>query len=324
MTSAGEIVAHIEQLIDAGAHVDEMSNEVHRLLTIAPKSLGSSYEPRISLYRATKHHRSIPTRIDDLWYPPVEKTTFGRANRPGSPMFYCSSDPACVFLEIGASIGNLTVSAKWVTTRPMLLHDLGYTEQVMQRAGSRRSLPEHHASFHQSVLDDAARAVRDFIALAFTEPSPRNYHLTTALAEVFLRADEFAGILYPAVSKAANVDNLALRPSFVRDGLRLETAQVVIVDEITADFRVGGRVLADLQNVDAAGNLTWSFRDVGDTIPSGGAQAVHVGQTLRAQTPGLIEVLGTRYRVEVGYTIEVRDDALVVRDVKGTVVPPIS
>jgi hypothetical protein len=217
------------------------------------------------------------------------------------------------------------VLAKWVTLAPMLLHDLGYTEQVLTRAGSRRVLPENHRAFYEACLDDHGRAIRDFVALAFTEPSAVNYSRTAAIAEFHLRADEFSGLLYPAVSKAANVDNLALRPAFVRDGLQLATAQLVVIDQVGDNGSVGGVVLADLSSVEADGRLRWTFREAGSPVPPGGSYAFRARQCLRSQSPGEILVEGKRYRIDAGYSIEATEaGAVTIRDLRGEPVEPLS
>jgi hypothetical protein len=318
-----EIIARIERLVADGADVDQFIDHVHGLVSVSPVSLGSTYQPGTPLYRATKHHRSVPGAVKDLWHPPVEKAALSRANRKGEPIFYCSSDPNCAFREIGASVGQLVVHAKWVTTAPMLLHDLGYTAQVFARAGSRRELPERHRTFYESTLDQKGRTVRDYLALAFTEPTSIKYALTTAIAEVHLRADEFSGLLYPAVSKATNVDNLALRPEFLRGGLRLETAQLVRIDQVTGDGSTEGEIICDLKDVSADGTLNWSFRQVGTSVPPGGAHAVRIGDRIRVQTPGEIQVEGKRYRVDTGFLLQIIESGVIVRDLQGGIVEPL-
>jgi hypothetical protein len=206
----------------------------------------------------------------------------------------------------------------------MLLHDLGYTAQVLSRAGSRRALPENHRAFYEANLNKQGKMIRDFLALAFTEPTAANCSLTTAIAEFHLRGDQFSGILYPAVSKAANVDNLALRPPFVRDSLKLVTAQLVNIDQVDEDGSIEGVVLADLSSVESDGTLRWTFQEVGAQVPPGGGYAFRAGESLRAQSAGEIEVEGKRYRIDTGYSIESTESGEVtVRDLRGEVVEPL-
>lgn len=317
------IIESIKKLVREGADVDAFLAKLHELVAAAPMSMASTHLPGVELYRATKHHRVVPQFIHELWHPPVDIASLGRANRSGVPMFYCSSDPNCAFQEIGVEVGQLVVHAQWVTLTPMLLHDIGYSQQVLTRAGSGRELPEIHRAFYDGKLDDKGRMIRDFLALAFTEATAVYYPLTAAVAEFHLQADELSGLLYPAVSKATNVDNLALRPNFVRNNLTLRTAQLVEIDEIGEDASIEGVVIAELSSVDTIGSLQWNFRVAGDPVPPGGSQHFHAGQRLRAQSDGEIEVEGKTYRIEAGYSIEATcDGGVIIRNLRGELVEP--
>jgi hypothetical protein len=316
------LLSDIQRLTAANADIEDLKDSLHKLLSLGPFSLSSVFDPGLTLYRATNHHTSIPSRIQDLWYPPANRVTaWSRANRPYSAMFYCSSAPTGAFQEVGAKPGTFLVLSTWVSTRRLLLHDLGFTDQVLARAGARRALPDHHRDFYETVLDTPGRKVRDFIALAFTDPTPDHYVLTTAIVEVHLRADELAGILYPSVARTADVDNVALRPGAVRDGLRLTDAKVCRVDTV-ADRSFGGETICELANSDETGILSWSYPQPGATLPPGGQRALRVGDRYTFQSPGDIEVEGQRYHVEPGYAIEVNGEVVEVRDAQGRAIAP--
>jgi hypothetical protein len=315
----------INRLAKDGAEVDELKWEIHNLLSLAPNSIASIHHPGVTLYRGTKHHSSVPTRMEEIWYPPAEKTLWNRANRPQRPMFYCTSDPDCALREIGAGLGDTVVFATWTTKANMMLHDLGFSSQVLSRAGSRRVLPELHKSFYTEKLSVEGRTVRDFIAFAFTEPSPKDYRLTVALAEMHLRAEEFAGILYPSVAKDANTDNVALLPEYVRNSLSLVTAQVFQADQVESDGRVSGRILFELQAVSERGDLSWNASGSGpsDTLPPGRGQAIRPGEKLRVETQGEVEIDGQRYHLEAGYSIQIENRVVVVRDLQDRILQPL-
>jgi RES domain len=317
-----ETIERINRLAKEGAEVDKLAGEIRKLLAIAPRSIASIYEPGVIVYRATKHHRSVPTRIEEIWYPPPEKTQWNRANRPKRPMFYCTSDPDCALREIGADIDNTVVFATWRTTGKMMLHDLGFSSQVLSRPGSCRSLSEHHAKFYREQLDDKGKAVRDFFALAFTEPSPQDYRLTVAVAEAHSDPD-FAGILYPSVAKAANTDNLALLPSFVHSGLNLVKAQVFQVDQKDPDGRVSGDVICALERANDHGELSWSYGGKSENLPPKAGKQIRAGDPLLAQTSGEVEIDGKRYQLEPGFSIRVEGSTVIVRDVQNRVIKPL-
>ena len=321
-TEIRETIELIDQLAKGGAEVDKLIGEIRKLLAIAPKSIASIYEPGVIVYRATRHHNSVPNRIEEIWYPPVERTPWNRANRPQQPMFYCTSDPDCALREIGADIGDTVVFATWRTTGKMLLHDLGFSSQVLSRAGSRRRLSKHHRKFYRKQLDTEGKAVRDFFAFAFTEPSPQDYRLTVAIAEAHSDPD-FAGILYPSVAKAANTDNLALLPSFVNSGLSLIKAQVFQVDQKDLYGRVSGNIICDLERVNEDGELSWSYGGKSENLAPKAGKQIRTGDTLRVQTSGDVEIDGMRYHLEPGYSIRVEGNMVIVRDVQNRVINPL-
>jgi len=320
-----DAIRRLEVLITTNGQVDEFVPVVQELVTLAPLSLGSRYHPGAKLYRATAHHQNVPKTIAELWYPPVAKASLGRANREGQPMFYCSPDPACTFLELGARVGSLVVHAQWITKVDMLLHDLGYTAQVLTRAGARRTLPADHNSFYEK-LDNRQKQVRDFLALAFTDPTSGKYAFTAAIAEVHLGAPDFSGLIYPAISKDLRVDNIALTPSFVRTGLKLETAQLTQVDQVSSDGQIGGVILCDLNKVDTDGSLHWTFRERGTSVAPGEAYACFMkpGKIIRVQGGADIQIEGRQYRVESGYSIEMSNSGeIFIRDLSGDIVKPV-
>lgn len=318
-----DILSSIDELVRDGAGTDQLIEKIGLLLAICPGSVGSTYQPGVELYRATNHHTSVPLALSELSYPPHALAPMGRANRKGQSAFYCSSDPSCTLLEIGAKIGQLAVHSKWVTNAPMVLHDLGYSQQVFDQFGAQRTLAEHHRSFYES-LSENERAVRDFLFRAFTEPTSSKYALTTAIAEAHLRAEMFAGLLYPAMAKWARVDNIALRTEFVDKCLRLESAQLVKIDEIESDGTIGGVILCDLAHVNDDGSLHWEYREKGAPLPPGGSHAIRAGEQLRVQSPGEILISSERYRVEAGYLIETTESGgITVRDLRGNVVKPL-
>jgi hypothetical protein len=320
------ILERIQALASSDNNFVDLLQQMHKLAALAPMSLGTVCAPGTTVYRATNHHVSIPSRIEEIWYPPANMIcSFSRANRPGSPMFYCCSDLNGAFREIGAKLGQYAVLATWVAVTPMTLHDVGYSVEVLQRAGASRLLPERHAQFYAQTLTSEARQVRDFLALAFTDPTDHQYRVTAAIAEMFLACDGIAGIMYPAVAKSANVDNLALLPEFVRSGLNLTEASAVYIDEVTADG-ISGSVVARLLFVQD-GNLVWEYTGSAttDIAPlSGVVMRIQLGERKRVTTAGRLQINGRTYDVLPGYSIELADDQIIVRDLQGSLVLPLS
>src|SRR5262245_27808789 len=202
---AKKILRSIKLLSSNDADFEKLLQEMHKLAALTPLSSAANFNPGTTVYRGTNHHVSVPARIEEIWYPPTEYVrSFGRANPPGTPMFYCCSAQNGAFAEIRAGIGQYAVLATWVTVKPMMLHEVGYSNQVLKRASASRSLHTRHADFNKN-LTPLARKLREFLALAFTDPTATHYRITAAIAQMFLASDDIVGIMYPGVARSANV-----------------------------------------------------------------------------------------------------------------------
>jgi hypothetical protein len=320
-----EAIAELRALAtNTATPYENLLAKAHALMRLAPMSIGTFCPIGQELYRGTSHHNSVPVHQADILYPPPHAVrTYGRANCPGKPMFYCSSDPNGVFRELGSQVGQYAVLAKWATTKPGVLHGLGYSSAVFQRAKARREPPEPYRDF-DAASDPQTRAIREFLALEFTVPNPSDYRLTAALADVFLAGDDFAGIAYPTIAKDCNADNLALLPAFVDSSLRLVEAQVVLIDDVQSDGSVGGEVIARLDSVDN-GALKWNYSGLSSTtLPSGAAAVLRIkpGDRSRVQEACSVSIDGQVYDMRPGYSIELVDDEVCVLDLQSATVRP--
>jgi hypothetical protein len=103
-------IERVRSLTSRDEDFDELLRQVHRLATLARYSIGSICDVGTTVYRAISHHVSVPSRLEQIWYPTAECIpNFGRANR----------DADGAFREI----------------------------RVLERARSGRSLPEKHLTF---------------------------------------------------------------------------------------------------------------------------------------------------------------------------------
>jgi len=245
-TRLGELLSRIERLLADGAGVDDFFSTLHELASIMKMSMGSVVEPGQTLYRATKHHRVVPQHVSDISYPPADRiTALGRRNRISQPLFYCSSDQNCVLEEIWPKEGDLVVRATWRTRKRAFLHDIGYDAAVFNRAGTTRDVPAKYDEFAKK-LDGNVQRIRDFIGLAFTDPTSGQYPLTAAIVKVYLRSDDIVGVMYPSITRKGDCDNLALQPAFVDGGLDLIAAEAIRVHRWNLEDP-DGRGIADLK-----------------------------------------------------------------------------
>jgi hypothetical protein len=317
------VIERIKALASRDEDFDGLLQQVHKLAALAPDSMGTICDVGTTVYRGTNHHISIPSRIEEIWYPPSECILeFGRANRPGSPMFYCCSDTNGAFHEIGTKLGQYAILATWVNITPMIFHDVGFSVQGFERSGASRPVPVRHADFEERLTPNA-REIRAFLFLAFTDPTPASYRLTSGIAEMFLACEGIAGILYPSVAKDGNVDNMALLPAFVRSGLKLTDASVAYIDDVNAD-RIGGSVVARLKSAEG-GDLLWEYTSSSQTVipPYSGVHIPIVeGERKRITNGGRLQIDGRTYNVLSGYSIELEAREVIVRDLLGALVSP--
>lgn len=313
------LISEIQKSLELGESIDHFVHKVEELVNRSPLSLMSIFAEGTVLYRTTNHHQSIAQNISELWFPPKNYAALNRANREGNPMFYASSDPLCTCLEIGIQPEQLAIHSKWAVEKQMMLHDIGYTRKAFERANSKRTVPGDNWIFEKTNFTK----VHDFIHLAFTNPGSKNYPLTAAIAEVFLRSHEICGIRYPAISKNAAVDNVALNPEFVVKNLKLITATLVKVISIKEKKLIKGEAIADLKNISSNGKLNWEFRTPGVKVAPGNSLAVGVGK-FTFQKDGKIKIEGKTYEIKAGYSIDVPQwGDPIIRNLRGQMIKPI-
>jgi RES domain-containing protein len=316
-----ELIRRILHLSATDDGLPELVTTLHQLMSFAPVSVGLELPTGTVLYRGTNYHISLPQRIDQIWFPPSHLVRqFGRANRPYSPIFYASSDPRGAFLEIDATSGNYAVLATWTATRPIVLHEVGFTWRSLRRLGAQRALAQRHTKL-DTFLTDESRAIREFIATAFTNPTPLHYRVTAAIAEMSLACPDVAGIMYPSIANQGDIDNLALLPDFVRTALKLSEVVALRVREATP-AALTGDVIARAR-ISNDGNLEWEYtgKNVAPEEPAGRVQ-ISAGERHLIADSGRLHVNGHAYDVLPGYGIEVRNGAVMVCDLHGVPVAP--
>jgi hypothetical protein len=219
---------------------------------------------------------------------------------------------------------DLVVRATWRTTKRLMLHDIGYDAQAFARAGATREVPEKHRTFSKQ-LGENARSARDFIALAFTDRTSRQYPLTVAISEVHLRSDDILGVMYPSITRNGDCDNLALQPKFADVGLQLIDAEAIRIHRWNTT-NPDGRGLADLAGVDPNGDLFWSYTGAEPTSLSQGEERrmfVKFGEELTCQNDADLIINGKRYILKPGFTIQSQPSGIVVRDAAGNIITPV-
>jgi len=217
------------------------------------------------LYRARKidnfFNKDRKILLNDLKYPPPDKSTLGRLNRDGQSVFYCSGSREPIFFELpNLTDGHEIVLGFWQTSEDMIVNNIGYTEYIFRKMGATRVAPSWSvkkiddtrqeitlnknyvsAEAREVILShDQNRVLRELMSKEFMRevsgPESHHYKLTTAIAELHLgeiknHTKQFAGIIYPSVRMSANGDNFALIPQFVDQNLKFKKATHIKINK---------------------------------------------------------------------------------------------
>jgi len=203
----------------------------------------------------------------EVQHPPEEFVhKFGRANQPRRPVFYGTTDWNTIFWELRAKTGEVLVTSTWITQRELRLLLVGYSPNCLDELGTVRRLDVSAES--PSLSKDANEAVHEFLASQFTERIPENedhrYKLSAAIASIFLeepgtgkKAPHVDGLMYPTVARNGRADNVAFLPEIVVGNLKLDSVQLLGVDEVEYPDRYGLSKLDHCSAVNADGTMSW-------------------------------------------------------------------
>lgn len=318
--SAAEIIADIRKLDAGGAPPDAFRPLLREAMGIWPIAQASRHRPGVQLCRATSHHTVIPRRTSDLSHPPPELTRDNRANRAGAPMFYCATDKEVALRELKASTDQVFVVSTWTTTGVMMLTQVGYADVVFNRSGVTAAPGRIQHECRPQTSEQ--RALADFLALAFTEPSPRHYNLTIAIAEHMLPVagaefDRFSGLLYP-LAQRNEADCVALIPEFVEKYVSLTAAAAFVVTGADKEG-ISYKPLAELEGTGTDGALTWRHPE-SRQLPPGASEEMGYLDGIRLLSGGTVSVDGREYTLEPGHLIRHEPIGVVVRDLRGELV----
>ncbi len=236
-----------------------------------------------------------PTKLAQLSYPPAHVVrTFGRANRPGRPMFYGSIARSAPFFEIRATAGALIVISRWSLKTKLFFNNVGYTDSVLRRSNSARALTQWWQERTTPAVEKPAnRLIHRFLASEFArmveQGNEHEYKMSAAIAENLLgnltidhreegmpTYEGWGGLLYPSLAMRANTDNVAILPEVVDRFMRFEQAEYIRVDSVNEDFTYTVTALDFANSVSSDGTIEWKGRHGQWTIPAGRIHQVAV------------------------------------------------
>jgi hypothetical protein len=227
------------------------------------------FDPGVPLFRIRVWQK--PSFLREVSYPDANNTRLGRANRPASPVLYCSSVRESPFFEARPEVGKTATIIHWVTTARLTVNHVGYTPSVFSALKSNRP----HAGWagqRAAVPGDQINAqINDFLAEAFACAVPPGeeyrYNLSVAIAEGLSCDGVFDGLLYPSIAMRANADNFAIQTKYADQNLRFVKAEFIRIDAIR-EFAYDITIFDTATEIGKDGSIHWTARPW--TIPPKG------------------------------------------------------
>ena len=261
--------------------------------------------PPLVIYRLTKHHKSVPKDITEIWHPPEPLSRLRRANIPGRSVFYGALRESTPFAEVETRPGDMVVLAKWVTTGMVRLIVIGPPE--FKRRFPLAKAPEQVSADQQAGLD--------FLVSVFARADEVAHGLAAWLAEDFYSAEgpaktaldnvQVSGILYPSAKEQFGI-NIGLQSCVAENNLRLETAKVVQVRARDAAVIDVSDPICELTEVRGR-ELVWKYLGATAfeaTAPGGPIPEIPLGKCVCVPFDALFVCPdGTEYAVHPGYGI---------------------
>jgi hypothetical protein len=191
--------------------------------------------------------------VDQLWYPPAPSvTSLGRANCPGSSVFYCCPDDSIPIFELRPEEGDLITILRCKPkspATPLLISVSVY--QAARNVGAKIAGDEPPPEFslaawlgHDPRRQAINRLINDFLTQEFKKVvnsgREHDYKITAAASECLYNSEAYGskvaqGIAYPSVASKFVNANMALLPNAVDALYSPESCKMVRVEKRISD-----------------------------------------------------------------------------------------
>ena len=188
----------------------------------------------IRLYRTRVFETDVrPAAIEELSYPPIEKTVLQRANKQGEQVFYSSLGLATGLVESKVKVNQYIAISEWINTEELVLQGVGL-------------LPNHQLS------NEVEKLYHDI----FTWPTDEMYEYTSIIASHLMNGTTICGLAYPSIASKQPGDNIVLLKKFVDNGLEFVHASLYQVNSISENEEYTLREIA-MGLSESNGRLKW-------------------------------------------------------------------
>lgn len=277
----------------------------------------TQFDPGFAMWRGRIFNTKTPTlkprHITELYYPSPEKVGWGRVNRRYNPVLYCSSSRKGPLFELRPCIGDYVALVQWVTTAPLLINHVGYTDAAFDALHSDRAHTGLGFEPEPAPGDATNVMIKNFLAETFTKvvQTEHEYKLSVAVAERMFSDDLFNALIYPTIQMNANADNIAVKTRYADTCLQFKRAEYVRIDAIE-DEGIWAPVLDTATALAEDGSIKWKGHADRWTIPN--------DRTTYSQEGGSIVARDASGIILAIFAEE--DGAMVVRDAFGQLIEP--
>jgi len=169
-----------------------------------------TYAPgELTLYRTKELEKeALPTTVQDLSYPPRDKSELQRANLENEQVFYGSIQMDAALSEGRVSAGDRIVVSRWKNAKEL----------------SVRAIPTEPSSDTERIYN-----------LLYTDLDTSIYPYSAAVAHRLFKTHPMLGLLYPSRRDEAENENVALTARATDEILALEDATLCEVTKAKTD-----------------------------------------------------------------------------------------
>jgi len=229
--------------------------------------------PGMKIYRAKKNCRDnngtseLFNKVEEVWYPPKNRTKLGRCNHKNKPVLYVAGKWEGAILEIRPQKGDwITVGEYRLKKKARVLPIRIFANRIESWEELRRARKKTFQKMARSSVAKT-RMVEKFLSELFVQIQKRNdirqKTATATISEFYLRAEFVDGILYPSISRSLTDWNIAFKTQFADQNV---LANRFVVFEVVEFIEKEGKVDDMLTKVKAFGeiieqNINWNWVD---------------------------------------------------------------
>lgn len=239
-------LTELEAESDSFEEILRIIKEITKVARLPEGSIRSGkmvYRARVNEKDKSFCNRDEISYIKDL----TSITRYGRANRPGRSLFWCSDDVMTAFVETADSklrdnsteAGSVTIGC-WRVVRPaenvaLVLNSSDTLSRLFPAESEAAKAVRFLVDNKDRWEVERWRKALDYLVARFTERVTNHlqYQITSAIFDALIGDSPVGGIAYPSVSSEALGINYALLPDTINRRLKL-------VDVVRLDFRKQG------------------------------------------------------------------------------------